>query len=359
VVLVFVLGACGGVETPAAEPWKPSSVPAEAGDTCVVRRAALDIGSATTKVKVAEIDVCERVTLRVLLAEEAPVFYRDDVAGDRPPRFAATTMTRGLAVLNDFHSRAASHAPGAFAAVATSAFRTADNGVDFARRIERELDVPVTIIDQNQEARLGFMAAVRAAGADPQRAVVWDVGGRSMQLSTLRADGQLAVYRGQFASGQMRDFVIRQVQRKDLALLSPNPMSRRDAETAVAHAEGLAREEVPAEIREKIADPATQIVGIGALKYYGDRPAHDGGACARAHLEMTVDGLLAKSDAEIGGPYASTQVSDRLLLVGFMRALGVEQVALADVDLTDGLLFEAEYWRAAADEGHLASAPTR
>ena len=325
-----------------------SGLSASASGACIVRRAALDIGSATTKVKVADVDICERVALRVLMAEEAAVFYRDDVASDAPVQFATTTMDQGLEVLTDFRLRAAAHEPGAFAAVATSAFRTADNGLDFARHIEGTLSITVKIIDQNEEAWLGFMAAVRAAGVDPHQAVVWDVGGRSMQLTTLRDDGQLAIYRGQFASGQMRDFVIRQVQRKQPAALSPNPMSRRDADAALGYAEALAREEVPPEIRAKIADRDTLVVGIGALKYYGDRPPRKGGACERSHLEVTVDGLLDKGDAEIGGDYASTQISDRLLLVGFMRALGIERVALADVDLTDALLFEAEYWRGGA-----------
>jgi hypothetical protein len=54
--------------------------------------------------------------------------------------------------------------------------------------------------------------------------------------------------------------------------------------------------------------------------------------------------MLGKSDEEIGGPYASTAVSDRLLITGFMHALGIPKVLLVNVDLTDGLLFESEYW---------------
>jgi len=199
------------------------------------------------------------------------------------------------------------------------------------------------------------MAAVRAAGAEPEDAVVWDIGGRSMQMTMLRDDGQLAIYRGRFASGQMRDFVIRQIQRKDQTILTPNPMTRSEADAAQAYAEALALEQVPSEIREKLVDRDTVVVGIGALKYYGDRPAHESGAaCARSQLEVTVGGLLSKHDAEIGGPYASTQLSDRLLIVGFMRALGVYRVALADVDLTDGLLFEARYWKRHARDERVA-----
>ena len=324
-----------------------------------MRRAAVDIGSATTKVKVAEVDVCRDLEIRVLFAEDAPVFYRDDVAQEGSSRFAPETMERGLSVLRAFRARADAHAPGAFAAVATSAFRLADNGAAFAGRIERELGIPVKIIDQSQEARLGFMAAVRAAGVEPKRAVVWDIGGRSMQMTMLRKDGHLAIYRGKFASGQMRDYLIREIQRKASDVLSPNPVSPSDAEAALAFAEALALEEVPQEIRAKLADRGTAVVGIGALKYYGDRPARErGAACAREQLEIGVDELLAKRDEEIGGDYASTQISDRLLIVGFMRALGVDRVLLADVDLTDGLLFEAEYWPSQRGQSRMAHGAT-
>lgn len=312
----------------------------------MVRRAAFDIGSATTKVKVADVDVCRHLEIEVLFAANAPVFFRDDVNDGGRSHFRAETMQRGIEVIRDFRLRAERFAPRGFAAVATSAFREAENGSELARRIEEELSIPVTIIDQNEEAWLGFMGAVRAAGVAPKKAVVWDVGGRSMQMTTLRPDGKLAIYRGDFASGQMRDFVIRQVQQKDRQVLTPNPMNEQDAAAALAYAEALALEEVPREIWAKLGEPETRVVGIGALEYYGDRPASEmGAACALADLELTVNGLLEKSDEEIGGAYASTQISDRLLIVGFMRALGVERVTLADVDLTDGMLFEAQYWQ--------------
>ena len=87
------------------------------------------------------------------------------------------------------------------------------------------------------------------------------------------------------------------------------------------------------------------VIGIGALKYYGNRPAYQPGAtCSPRGLQVRIEDLLGKSDEQIGGDYAATQVSDRLLLVGFMRALAIDEVRLVDVDLTDGLLFESEFW---------------
>jgi exopolyphosphatase/guanosine-5'-triphosphate,3'-diphosphate pyrophosphatase len=310
---------------------------------CEVTRAAFDIGSGTTKFKVADLDLCRHVTLRVLDADDAPVFYGDDV-GRGENAFQPGTMDRGLDVLLSFKQRAASHDPSGFAAVATAAFRSADNGDAFRGRLEHELGFRVALITQAQEARLGFMGAVRNAGVDPRRAVVWDVGNRSMQLTTLRADGKLSIYEGDLASGPMREHVAHEIEGKE-AGASPNPISRDVADRAIAFAHQYAAAHVPEAMRQKLDEPGTVVVGIGATKFYGDRPASERNArCDPAHLEARMAELLDKSDEEIGGTYAATAVSDRALLLGFMRALGVDVVRLADIDLTDGLLFENEYY---------------
>lgn len=331
--------------------------PADRDPACITRRAAFDIGSATTKVKVAEIDKCRSLELTVLYAEEAPVFYRDDVQprDGAHPHLRAETMTQGLEVLGRFKTEAEDHRPESYAGVATSAFRLADNGADFAADIRTRLGIAVRVIDQSEEAYLGFMGAVRRAGVEPEHAVVWDVGGRSMQMTTLGGDGHVVVYQGKFASGQMRDHLVRVVQKKGVEVLSPNPLSVADIEAGLAFAEGLAARDVPEPVRTKLRDPDTVVVGIGALKYYGTRPANQAGAsCNAENLAAKIAAMAGKTDEEIGGDYAATQISDRVLFIGFMKALGVRRVAIVDVDLTDGLLFEGQYWDPGRSDAILA-----
>ena len=315
-------------------------------DKCVLRRVAYDIGSGTTKVKVADIDRCRGVLLKLHFAEDAPMPYGDDVAGSMPG-FSPQTMDEGVQVLRRFATQAAKFKPDESAAVATSAFRKADNGAVMADRIRRELDIPVSIITQLQEARIGFVAAVIMSGAEPKDAVVWDVGGRSMQISSLQDNGRMFIYRGKFASGQMRDYVIREVKGQPSTVRTPNPLSKAEAKRARTFAESYATEQVPPHLQKKLANQDTVVVGIGALKYYGDKPAkEDGAVCTRTVLDVDIGNLVGKSDDEIGGSYASTAVTNRLLLAGFMSALQIDVVQLADIDLTDGVFFENEYWPA-------------
>jgi exopolyphosphatase/guanosine-5'-triphosphate,3'-diphosphate pyrophosphatase len=337
-VAILAFGGCASTPDVVPPPPKPTQ-------RCKVRRAAFDVGSGTTKFKVAEVDVCTKTILAVLDAGHAPVFYGDDLGkGER--RFKDATMKRGLDVLQGFKQRCSPHKPEAYAAVATAAFRRADNSRSFLERIEREVGIPISLITQQQEAHIGFMGAVRAAQVDPKGAVVWDVGSRSMQITTLTSDGSLEVYEGVLASGQMRSHMIHAIQGKT-NVKSPNPVTREHADAAIAYAKAYATEHLPAPLRARLAKAGTVVVGIGATKYYGDRPAAEAGAaCRPSHLSAKIDDLIGKSDADIGGDYAATAVSDRLLLLGFMQALNIAEVRLADIDLTDGLLFESEYYPA-------------
>ncbi|MEO1513222.1 MAG: hypothetical protein AAFU70_14210, partial [Planctomycetota bacterium] len=157
------------------------------------------------------------------------------------------------------------------------------------------------------------------------------------------------------ASGQMRDHLVRVVQKKDPTVLSPNPLSTSDIEAGLEFAKGLAIRDVPEPVRAKLSQPDTVVVGIGALKYYGTRPASEpGAACDDEHLAEKIQEMAGKTDEEIGGDYAATQISDRILFIGFMKALGVRRVAIVDVDLTDGLLFEGQYWDAGGGDAILA-----
>ena len=50
------------------------------------------------------------------------------------------------------------------------------------------------MISQEEEAKLGFEGAVAQTGVDPDKALVWDTGGGSMQMITRSPKGKLETY---------------------------------------------------------------------------------------------------------------------------------------------------------------------
>lgn len=92
-------------------------------------------------------------------------------------RLADETMERSLLVMRRLAERA--RADGFVpAGYATSAVRDAENGRDFALRVERECGFPVEILSGSEEARLAFVGASGLRSFD----TMLDIGGGSMQV---------------------------------------------------------------------------------------------------------------------------------------------------------------------------------
>lgn len=69
------------------------------------------------------------------------------------------------------------------AVIATEAVRASSNSRDLTERLERELDVPVTVISGDEEARLGWLAVSTTYARSDAPLGVIDVGGGSTDLS--------------------------------------------------------------------------------------------------------------------------------------------------------------------------------
>ncbi|MEQ9324761.1 MAG: hypothetical protein RIF41_36685 [Polyangiaceae bacterium] len=306
--------------------------------SCQVRRAAYDIGSATTKMKVAVVDRCSGSVVRTLASAEEAVFYRRDILR-RPARLRDETMERGLRALRRLHDLAGRYQPQEQYGVATAAFRTAENGSRFLERVHRSLGLSVVIITQTEESRLGFLAAVAATRIEPRRAVVWDVGGGSMELTSLDDQGRMTTYDGDLASGQMERYLL-DLEGK-APMVSPNPLDESQVERGIAYATEHAQQSVPEPLRAKLLRPDTVVIGIGATRYYADGLDNSDRLVTLAALARGIEMRLGKADVEIGGAYASTAVSDRILLLGYMTGLGIHTVRVTDAGLTDAVLVEA------------------
>ena len=68
------------------------------------------------------------------------------------------------------------------AAVATAAVREAENGKWFVRRVRKELDIPLRIIDAETEAALSYRSVAHHFRLAGERALVADIGGGSLEL---------------------------------------------------------------------------------------------------------------------------------------------------------------------------------
>jgi len=142
--------------------------------------AIVDIGSNSGRVVVYRLH--REGYLRILATSRASLRLVREV--DERHTLSTAAIERTLDALQDFRAIAAGAGARRTVALATAAVRDAENGAAFIRRVKRETGFDVRILSGKEEARYGFVGAVR--GLPVRHGILFDVGGGSMQVSRFR-----------------------------------------------------------------------------------------------------------------------------------------------------------------------------
>jgi exopolyphosphatase/guanosine-5'-triphosphate,3'-diphosphate pyrophosphatase len=309
-------------------------------------RAALDIGSGATNLKIAKVDPKTNKIISQIFDKSIPVPYQKHLEQSSDNTFDREVMEQGLQAIKELKQTAENYHVKKVIGVATAAFRQAVNAPQFAKEIEQQTGVQVRIINQDEEGILAFRGALALTPAEPEKTVVWDIGGGSMQLTTLTEAGTYLVEKGKTASIPFKNAIIEQIQHKNLSVVqSPNPMSPEEIQAALHYAGNLALQTDPYVVT-KIQTPGTQVLAAGSLFNYGILPlVSDKKIASAAELEQAVLKMANKTDAELpGGSLVEVAVSNPVLVLGYMNALQIPQVEVVKVNNADGALTYRPYW---------------
>jgi exopolyphosphatase / guanosine-5'-triphosphate,3'-diphosphate pyrophosphatase len=309
---------------------------------CIEYRAAFDIGSATTKMKVARIDKCNQKNIEIVYKKEVKVAYAENMSGNL---FNSQIQRYGLAALQELKAEAKTKGAQTFAGVATAAFRLAVNTPEFLQEIKNQTGIPVRLLSQDEEAILGYMAALSVLGLKTKDAVVWDIGGYSMQMIFPRGDRDYVIYNGRLASISFKEKILFEIKHRPPGQpQSPNPIGKDNLEKALQIAM-LAAAEVPEEIRAKISKPNAIIIGIGGVHNQSvAKQLKIKNIYRREELINELNTRISLTDKEIGGRYADTEISNLILVLGFMQQLGLSEVMVQNINLADGVLINPAFW---------------
>lgn len=310
-------------------------------------RAAFDVGSGSTKMKVVEFNTCTQEVTKALLEDQIKVDYRDALEKNPSGEFPALIQTQGLAALEKLKGEAQAQGAKKFTGIATAAFRQANNADVLVNLIREKLGIPVRIISQSEEALLGFQAARAKAKAASQDLVVWDIGGGSQQMVSLDDTLKPTVYYGNLASVSFKNQVIAKVQKKDPTKVeSPNPLKKNQVKTAVTLAEAEAKTTVPEKIQKKFTAAETVVIGIGGVLAKSlPRQMSANESITQENVKVVLDRRTNMTDSQISDPYAATEVTNLALVYGFMKALGIKSYQPAEVSLMDALWADPLVWQ--------------
>lgn len=315
---------------------------------CEVTRAAIDIGSGSTRLKVAKVDRCKSKVLKVLLEREEKVDYKEDLLKSRNDMFSEEIMKTGLETLKTLKAESEKFSPKEYVAVATAAFREAKNGQKFVEKINVELWINPRIISQGEEALLGFYGSAENLGATPQNTIIWDIGGSSQQIIKYNGNDRFTVYEGKLGSVSFKEYILKKIKRQNTK--SPNPINSYQARLAVDHAKSVALKTVKSDIKNLLQNNKNiKVLGIGGVHYHSIRgqidPTGEKDTYTVGDVEKALNSKIGKTDADLGNPkYVETDVSNLALVFGFMKALNVYEIKTAKVNMTDGLLLNHKYW---------------
>jgi exopolyphosphatase/guanosine-5'-triphosphate,3'-diphosphate pyrophosphatase len=143
-----------------------------------VRIGAVDIGTNSVRLLVADVDEKERLRTAHRMGEIARLGEGIDRTGVIDEAAAART----LECLERFVHEAEYSGASRIRVAGTNALRVARNGCEIAARFSERIGYPVEILTGEEEARLVFLAVLSGLSRPRGRSVVVDIGGGSTEI---------------------------------------------------------------------------------------------------------------------------------------------------------------------------------
>jgi exopolyphosphatase/guanosine-5'-triphosphate,3'-diphosphate pyrophosphatase len=298
-------------------------------------------------VQVSDVDVTVNKIATVLFTDSAKVPLREDLDKSLDKRVSREIQDKLIAAISQLMTKAAAFHPEACHGIATESLRLAKNSDAILARIKNETGLPVTTISQEEEGILGFISAVNEADIDLDKAISWDLGGGSLQITT-RSGDSYSVYQGRLGKVPMKNALVR-IQGKDSEkTVSPNPISPSEADQAFQFIKDNVKN-IPETLREKLNRPDTVVLGIGIHPLWG-MPQNEYFDCKRLLEELK--SRLNLDDEAVGikdsilKEYSPYRVSNLILAYGIMEALNINQVRYVGTQGANamGTLLSPKYW---------------
>ena len=156
----------------------------------VPRLAAIDIGSNSTRLVVAEAKPGGQY--RILDEERESTRLGRSLSSTG--RLDEESIDATLAALGRFQTIAAGLGVESLHAIATCAIREATNGTDFCQRVAEQLGLTIEVISAEKEAHLAFHSVRRRFDLDGKNSLLADIGGGSTEMVLATGEQIEAIY---------------------------------------------------------------------------------------------------------------------------------------------------------------------
>lgn len=323
-------------------------------------RAAIDFGSGSVKIQVALAN--EPLADEPLLKKTIPLSLSEDVVA-HGGCISEEMKSKAQTILKTFKEEALAAASSRgysqveFSGIATAVFRKAENGKVLLQQFENTLGIPFRIISQDEEGKVGFLAAKQLFPEVPENdLLVWDSGNGSYQF-TAKEGNRYHIYRGPLGHGTVRVLLSQEIRFGPIlaAHESGNPVQRDEAaKTAQKICEMLP--EIPQWLRNKLKSDKTVVVTLGdgeSIFAVGARAisghTQDEAFINETGIQNVLEDCVEKDDSffDAAGLNRKTLTS-ALLLHTVMRHFGISMIHFKSATgNTSGMLIMPELWNEA------------
>jgi exopolyphosphatase/guanosine-5'-triphosphate,3'-diphosphate pyrophosphatase len=307
----------------------------------VVRRAAFHIGSGAIRCVVADVNTATQTVVKIIDTVSIKADFAERTAHTDSAHLSPAMIAEGKSLIRQLKIKADRMDVDEFAAVATGILESSRNGPQLIDYLNRELGINARLINTREEAAIGIRAALAELNNPEGLLAIWDIEGSTARIAIPYPDDML-LFTSELASVSFKNAFISMVKRSEGT--TPNPITMQDYKAGLA----LVREEaakIPPAMRHLLRKGNCPVYGIGPV-HNASLPEQMGGITAytQQDLDQAIKRQLDKTDAQVGGSFAPTQVSNMIYVLGFMQELNIPQVTVLKATIADGLLVSPGYW---------------
>jgi exopolyphosphatase / guanosine-5'-triphosphate,3'-diphosphate pyrophosphatase len=302
----------------------------------VARVAAVDIGTNSTRLLVADVDGGRIADLE----REARVTRLGEGVDERH-RLLPVPITRVRNTLSDYRRAAERLGAERTLAIATSAIRDAENGEAFLGEVEWSYGFATRLLSGHDEALMTFRGVTAARSVDAGTVIV-DIGGGSTELIAGEPDG--VRWHDSLDIGS-----VRLTER----FLHADPPTEDELAACAAAVRALLSERVPGEIRQQttaaigVAGTITSIAALALRLDEYDRERVHGSRLSASELGMQLERLAAIPVAlrrrvrPLDPERAPVIVAGAVIARETLSFFGLDELEISERDILDGAAFAA------------------
>lgn len=311
---------------------------------CLVKRGALEIGPSSTKISVAEIDICNPQLKKILYEKKIKINFLQNFIKNSQKDLSFQFLEEGFQSIQDLIAYAKAFKPKSIIVIPSKFIQKLPKHLNFLSRLKKKTDLRVFKLKRKMEAILQFISLSEKYPRDLTGVLLWNIDPSGVSFT--KYDGKnYHVYLDSISSVGFKNMILEGLLGKShITHKTPNPLGHKSMKKALEMIQVYSKFNTPKSFKSWAPD--SEVIGIGRIHNSDvlnlltqDSKLYQLGAIEEAILKRK-----NLNDEQLNATNPSTQVSNLILVHGYMKSLGINKVTNMKINPTVGLLLHPFFW---------------